>query len=83
MIITGFKMVRTYHRKTEKVPREILIGALRHLKLLDNLKLEKIAYRKVAEGFGIPKSTLFSHYQRVKDLDSIPQNYLSNEVHNR
>ena len=47
-------MVRTYHRKTEKVPREILIGALRHLKLLDNLKLKKIAYRKVAEGFGIP-----------------------------
>ena len=76
-------MIRTYHRKTEKVPRELLIGALRHLKLLDILKLEKISYTKVAEGFGIPKSTLFSHYQRVKDLDSIPQNYLSNEVHNR
>ena len=76
-------MVRTYYRKTEKVPREILIGALRHLKLLDNLNLQKIAYWKVAEGFGIPKSTLFSHYQKVKDLDSIPENYLSNEVHNR
>ncbi|EFX60991.1 hypothetical protein DAPPUDRAFT_122652, partial [Daphnia pulex] len=82
-VVRGLKMVRTYYRKTEKVPREILIGALRHLKLLDNLNLQKIAYRKVAEGFGIPKSTLFSHYQKVKDLDSIPENYLSNEVHNR
>ena len=76
-------MIRTYHKKTEKVPRELLIGALRHLKLLDILKLEKISYTKVAEGFGIPKSTLFSHYQKVKDLDSISQNYLSIEVHNR
>jgi len=34
-------MVCTYHRNTEKVPREILIGALRHLKLLNNLKWQQ------------------------------------------
>ena len=74
-------MVRTYNRKNEKVPREILISALRELKLLDNLQCGKLGYRKEAESYGIPKSTLFKHYKQVKDLDFIPDNYFSKQVH--
>ncbi|EFX68101.1 hypothetical protein DAPPUDRAFT_330428 [Daphnia pulex] len=76
-------MVRNYHRKKEKVPREILLSALRQLKLQHDLKWGQSSYRTVAHSHGISKTTLFNHFQKVKHLASIPDNYFLNQAHHR
>ena len=76
-------MVRNYHREKETVPREILLSALRQLKLHHDLKWQKSSYRTIEESHGISKTTLFNHFQKLKHLASIPDNYFSNQVHHR
>jgi hypothetical protein len=76
-------MVRNYHRKKKKVPREILLSALRQLKLQQDLKWGQSSYRTVADSHGFSKTTLFNHFQKVKHLASILDNYFLNQAHHR